>query len=83
MKASIVDLRRKMREILKALKRNEEVQILYHGKVAGTIVPVKKKKKIKMRVQDHPFFGMERESYRQKSVDDIMNDLRGGRYRAI
>ena len=32
MKASIVDLRYKMKEVLAALKRNETVHILYHGK---------------------------------------------------
>lgn len=32
MQASIVDLRYRMNDILKALARNEEVEILYHGK---------------------------------------------------
>ena len=35
MKASVVDLRYKMNDILKALDRNEKVAILYHGKNAG------------------------------------------------
>ena len=34
MKASIVDLRYKTTDILKALDRNESVTILYHGKIA-------------------------------------------------
>ena len=33
MKASIVDLRYKTRDILKTLDRNETVTVLYHGKV--------------------------------------------------
>jgi len=41
MKASVVDLRYKMNDILKALERNEEVTVLYHGKVKGVIVPAK------------------------------------------
>lgn len=35
MKASIVDLRYKTAEILKALNLNESVSIMYHGKLKG------------------------------------------------
>ena len=34
MKATIVDLRYRMKDILRALERNEDVSILYHGKTA-------------------------------------------------
>ena len=43
MKASVIDLRYKMKDVLKALDRKEEVTILYHGKVTGVIVPVNNK----------------------------------------
>ena len=33
MKASIVDLRYRMNDVLKALERSEDVDILYHGRV--------------------------------------------------
>ncbi len=33
MTASVVELRYKMNDVLKALNRNEDVSILYHGKV--------------------------------------------------
>ncbi len=56
MKASIVDLRYKTREILKALECNESVTVLYHGKVKGVIVPASAATPVK--VKDHPFFGM-------------------------
>lgn len=80
MKATVVDLRYKMNDILKALDRNETVTILYHGKVKGFIVPAKAKefKKIK----DHPFFGMSA-TKSQKSVPDELNDLRKARYNDI
>lgn len=77
MKASVVDLRYKMNDILKALERNEEVTVLYHGKVKGVIVPTKKDGTAKMK--DHPFFGMLSENA-QKSVEDTMRDLRKPRY---
>jgi antitoxin (DNA-binding transcriptional repressor) of toxin-antitoxin stability system len=77
MKASIIDLRYKMKDVLKALDRKEEVTILYHGKVKGVIVPVNNKKKKK--VKDHPFFGMLKNS--NISVSEEMQSLRGPRYR--
>jgi len=78
MKASVVDLRYRMNEILKAIDRNEEVTILYHGKVKGVIKP--KTFKSGKRVSDHSFFHM----YSSKeTAREVMADLRGGRYRAI
>ncbi len=56
MKASIVDLRYKTNDIMKALDRNESVTVLYHGKVKGIIKPARKKSELK--IKDHPFFGM-------------------------
>ena len=56
MKASIVDLRYKTKDILRALERNESVTVLYHGKVRGVITPAKQRSA--MKVKDHAFFGM-------------------------
>lgn len=78
MKASIVDLRYRMNDVLKALDRNEEVSILYHGKVKGIITSSLRTST--MRVHDHPFFKMNKST---RSVEDEMTNLRGGRYRAI
>lgn len=76
MKASIVDLRYKTKEILKALEAREPVSIYYHGKLKGTIVPPKPAKK--MRSEDHPFAGMLRRD--KRSVKQIMKELRRPRY---
>ncbi len=76
MKPSVVDLRYKSSDIIKALERNESVTILYHGKVKGVINPVTPKKLIK--VSDHPFFGMN--AVTEKTVSEEMQELRGGRY---
>jgi hypothetical protein len=78
MKASVVDLRYRMNEILKAIDRNEEVTVLYHGKVKGVIKP-----KIfdgHKRISDHPFFNMYPS---KKKVSQVMMDLRGDRFRAV
>ena len=78
MKASVVDLRYRMNEILKAIDRNEEVTVLYHGKVKGVISP--KLSDGYKRITDHPFFNMVPS---KKTVNQIMADLRGDRYRAV
>jgi hypothetical protein len=79
MEASIVDLRYKMKDVLKALGRHERVKILYHGKVRGTIIPDSKEHKRK--VAEHEFFGMKKDML--DSVEDMMGKLRGGRYNAV
>jgi antitoxin (DNA-binding transcriptional repressor) of toxin-antitoxin stability system len=79
MKASIVDLRYKMKDVLKALDRNEQVTILYHGKVKGVIIPTPKQRE--KRVEEHPFFGMLR--HKKKPVLEELKDLRRPRYSDI
>jgi len=76
MKASIVDLRYKTNDILKALDRNESVTVLYHGKVKGIIKPAREKSELK--VKDHPFFGMCIES--ETSVLEELENLRKPRH---
>ncbi len=76
MKASIVDLRYKTNDILKALDRNESVTVLYHGKVKGIIKPAREKSELK--VKDHPFFGMCSES--EVSVLEELESLRKPRH---
>lgn len=79
MDATVVDLRYKTREILKALERSESVNILYHGKLKATIVPAKAKATLPL--EQHPFFGSAKPGGRK--VEELMQDLRGGRYRAL
>ena len=79
MKASVVDLRYKMNEVLKALDRREKVTLIYHGKVKGTIVPTKSGQMT--TVAEHPFFNMAGEE--SKTVDRQMDALRGSRFNDI
>jgi antitoxin (DNA-binding transcriptional repressor) of toxin-antitoxin stability system len=76
MKATVVDLRYRMKEVLKALERREKVTLLYHGKVRGTIIPAAPEKA--MRVEDHPLFNMAEMD--KTSVDQQMETLRGLRF---
>ncbi len=79
MKASIVDLRYKMKDVLEALDKNEDVTILYHGKVKGVIKSVVNSSY--GRVTDHSFFSMNADE--EISVAEEMEQLRGGRFRAV
>ena len=76
MKASIVDLRYKTNDILKALDRNESVTVLYHGKIKGVIKPARKKSELK--IKDHPLFGMYGES--EETVLEELENLRKPRH---
>jgi hypothetical protein len=75
MKASIVDLRYHMNEVLRALERNEDVCILSRGKLKGVIKPANGKRS--MKVREHPFFNM---LHSDETVEQQMERLRGGRH---
>ncbi len=76
MKASIVDLRYKTADILKALDRNESVTVLYHGKIKGVIKPVRGK--IRSKIKNHPFFGMTNDN--EETVLEELANLRKSRH---
>lgn len=78
MNATVIDLRYKMSQVLSALENREIVNVLYHGKLKGVIMPVTKKD---MLAQNHEYFGSHQKG--PDSVDDEMIRLRGGRYRDI
>ncbi len=79
MNASMVDLRYKTRQILKALDRREGVNLLYRGKLKGRIIPAGTAAGGDIR--RHPFFGML--AGEKKPVWKVMRDLRGVRYRDL
>ena len=79
MKASVVDLRYKMNEVLKALDRRERVTITHHGKIKGTIEPVRAG--AMMKVEEHPFFNMAADDI--ETAEELMDKLRGPRYNDI
>ncbi len=80
MKATIVDLRYKMNDVLKALDRNETVTVLYHGKTKAIIMPAKGR--VMKKIKDHPFFGMSAGDARKPVLDEL-DDLRKPRYNDI
>jgi len=80
MKATIVDLRYKMNDVLKALDRKEEVTILYRGKIKGRLLPASDDKS-REKVEDHPFFGLNKRD--KKTVLEELADLREARTHVV
>ena len=78
MQATIVDLRYKMNQVLKALERNETVSVLYRGKLKGVLSPATTASAVK--VTEHSFFGCRQDA---QSVQDVMEQRRGGRHRGL
>jgi len=76
MKTNAVDLRRNMKDIMRAVDRNEAVTVLYHGKEKAVILPIAHE--VCKPIVEHAFFAMHDDS--EKSVDTVMEELRGGRY---
>ena len=75
MKASIVDLRYRMKDVLKALDRGEPVTVLYRGKEKARLVPIASEKP-KMRVEDHPACGMWKDREDMKDPAEWVRKLR-------
>lgn len=79
MKASVLDLRYRMRAVLDALERRESVTLLHRGKVKGTILPAGRP--TAKRMEDHPFFGINRDA--EEPVPERMARMRKARYRDL
>ena len=60
MKATVLDLRRRMPEVLQALDRNERVTILYRGQERAILVPAGSAaaEGLPAKASQHPAFGM-------------------------
>ena len=62
MNASIVDLRYRMKDVLRAIDRGETVSVLYRGVEKARLVPVgldhEKSAPLGARAKDQPFFGL-------------------------
>ncbi len=58
MEASVLDLRKKMSEVMSAIDRRERVTLTHRGRRRAVIVPLEEEKKTKVMVSDLPAFGM-------------------------
>jgi antitoxin (DNA-binding transcriptional repressor) of toxin-antitoxin stability system len=83
MKASIVDLRYRMKDVLRAIDRGETVTVLYRGKEKAKLIPGNGAKKPKMDIRDHPFFGMWADREDMKDPAAYVRKIREPRFRDI
>ena len=79
MKASVVDLRYKTKDILECLRRRQKVELTCRGKIEGVIMPVQ-------RISDpphmagHPAVGMWKDQ--KEPVSEMVKRLRKPRFHA-
>ena len=79
MRATVLDLRYRMKEELRAHEKGERVSVYCHGRLKGTIIPTSVVSTL--RVKDHPSFGMALAE--SQSVSEQMDEFRKGRLDAI
>jgi len=77
-KATILDLRYRTKDVLKAVERGETITVLHRGKVKASIVPAPAKARRPLR-QD-PAFGMWKGRKDLANVTRFVRDLRRGRF---
>ena len=82
MKATFLDLRRRMQEVLRALDRNETVTILYRGKRRAILQPINGGEAQTQKVSEHPAFGMWSGCEYMEDVEAYVRGVRQGRVRA-
>lgn len=82
MEASIVDLRYRMKDVLRAIDRGETVTVTYRGKEKARLVPVipTARRRTLVNPSDHPFVGMWKD--REDMADPVayIRKLREPRY---
>ena len=81
MRASILDFRHHVRDILKALEQNESITLTYRGQKKATIIPAHTKNETDL--QKHQAFGMWRNRDDLKNVNATLRHLRKGRVHAF
>ena len=85
MRASVLDLRRRMKDVLGSLRRNEPVTLLRRGKVVGVIQPPgappvsASGSAIARGASSHPAFGLWRDRADLRDVEAAVARLRKDR----
>ena len=83
MQASILDLRRRMAEILRALDRNEPIKILYRGRQKAILLPAGSPGSQQRRASSLPAFGIWKDYNESADVAAHVRKLRKRRFDAI
>jgi hypothetical protein len=72
-----------MREILRALEKNEPVTILYRGKKKGVLYPAVVDRNSMKPVSSHRAVGMWKDRKDMRDVEQFVRDMRKGRPHAV
>gem|GEM_PF-418106 len=80
MKATFLDLRKRSREIVRALDQNQSITLFYRGKPKGVIVPASKPPEERISIMSHRAFGMWRHRIDMKNVRKAVARLRKARH---
>lgn len=83
MQASVLDLRRRMPEVLRALDRQERVSVLYRGKERAVLVPTGNPTTQTKKAKNHQAFGMWANRDDLSDVAQHVRTLRKGRSHAL
>jgi antitoxin (DNA-binding transcriptional repressor) of toxin-antitoxin stability system len=83
MEASILDLRRRMADVLRALDRNESIKILYRGRQRAILIPAGPLDGQRRPVSSLPAFGMWKDHNALLDVAARVRKLRRSRLDAV
>ncbi|MBE7558072.1 type II toxin-antitoxin system prevent-host-death family antitoxin [bacterium] len=78
MKATVLEMRRNPKKILEAIARNEAVTLSHRGKPVARIQPIGTRPRL--RVEDHPAFGMWADRKDLADPCAWVRELRKGRF---
>jgi len=82
MKATIVDLRYRTKDVLKAVERGETVTVLYRGKAKARILPIPEKGS-GSKLDSQEAFGLWKDREDLRDVRGYVRKLRQGRFRDL
>ena len=80
MEASVLDLRKRMREVMMAIDRHETVTLTHRGKRRAVIVPWSKTKRTKVKTADLAAFGMWGDRPEMDDPAAYVDDIRKPRF---
>ncbi len=79
MEASVLDLRKKMTDVMSAIDRRERITLTHRGRRKAVIVPLTEVKKDKVKVAELPAFGIWKDREDMEDISSYVNELRKGR----
>jgi len=80
MKATFLDLRKRSKDIVRALDQNQSVTLYYRGKAKGVIIPASKLKGPSVPARSHRAFGMWKDRADMKDVRAAIARMRKTRH---